>query len=252
MRVRLTVAYDGSGFHGFAANAGVRTIAGELAEALGRVFHLPAPPELACAGRTDAGVHARGQVISMDLPAVAAEDLDGLCRSLNHLCGPAIAVRDPAVVDPGFDARHSARARLYRYLVLNRPDPDPFLAGQAWHVALPLDLANLRLACDPLIGLHDFAAFCRRSKLSDGSIATLHRRVLAAQWTQLDEGLLAFEIKGTAFCQQMVRSIVGTLVEVGRGKRRAGEMSGILRSGVRAAAGDLAPPHGLYLWHVTY
>lgn len=252
VRVRLTVAYDGSGFHGFAVNAGVRTVAGELAEALRRVLRLPSPPELACAGRTDAGVHARGQVVSLDVPTVTAEDLEGLCRSLNRLCGPAIAVRDPAVVAADFDARHSARARRYRYLVLNRPHPDPFLAGQAWHVVPPLDLASLRLACDPLIGEHDFAAFCRRPKRSDGSVASLHRRVLTAGWEPLDDGLLAFEIEATAFCHQMVRSIVGTLVEVGRGKRRAGDVSGILRSGDRSAAGDLAPPHGLYLWHVTY
>ena len=124
MRVRLTVAYDGSGFHGFADNDGVRTVGGTLAAALGRVLRLGGPVELACAGRTDRGVHAHGQVISFDVPE--GTDLDALARSVNHLCGPEVAVREPAVVAGDFDARHSALARRYRYLVLNRPDPDPF------------------------------------------------------------------------------------------------------------------------------
>jgi len=115
--VRLLLAYDGSGFHGFAANDGVRTVGGTLAEALGRVLRLGGPIELACAGRTDRGVHAHGQVVSFDAPA--GTDLDALARSINHLCGPAIAVREPQVVAPDFDARHSALARRYRYLVLN-------------------------------------------------------------------------------------------------------------------------------------
>ena len=253
MRVRLTVAYDGSGFHGFAANEGVRTVGSTLAAAIGRVLRLGAPVELACAGRTDRGVHAHGQVVSFDAPA-AGLDLDRLTRSVNHLCGPEVAVRDPQVVADDFDARHSATARRYRYLVLNRPDPDPFLARTAWHVEPPLDVAAMTLACDPFIGEHDFSAFCRRPKRSDGVEVSLHRRVVSASWhaDPSVEGLLRFEIEAGAFCHQMVRSIVGTLVEVGSGKRHAGEVLSVIRSGDRSRAGDLAPPHGLSLWLVRY
>ena len=250
MRVRLTVAYDGSGFHGFAANDGVRTVGGTLAEALGRVLRLGGPIELACAGRTDRGVHAHGQVVSFDAPA--GTDLDALARSINHLCGPAIAVREPQVVAPDFDARHSALARRYRYLVLNRPDPDPFLARSAWHIEPPLDVAAMTLACDPFIGEHDFSAFCRRPKRSDGVEVSLQRRVVEAAWHVEPDGLLRFEIEASAFCHQMVRSVVGTMVDVGRGRRRAGDVRGVLASRDRGKAGDLAPPHGLSLWLVRY
>jgi tRNA pseudouridine38-40 synthase len=247
-RVRLTVAYDGAGFHGFAANAGVRTVAGDLTAALERF--LGHPVVLTCAGRTDTGVHAVGQVVTFDARADGL-DLVALARSLNHQCGPQIAVREPAVVPDDFDARFSATARRYRYLVLNREEPDPFLAGRAWHVERPLDRWAMELACDPLIGEHDFAAFCRRPKRSDGEVASLVRRVIEAGWTEKD-GLLAFEIEAGSFCHQMVRSVVGTLVAVGSGKLRAGDVAGVVRSGDRARAGDLAPPGGLTLIHVRY
>jgi tRNA pseudouridine38-40 synthase len=250
VRVRLTVAYDGSGFHGFADNDGVRTVGGTLAAALGRVLRLGGPLDLACAGRTDRGVHAHGQVVSFDAPVGA--DLDALARSVNHLCGPEVAVREPSVVPGDFDARHSALARCYRYLVLNRPDPDPFLARTAWHFEPPLDVAAMTLACDPFIGEHDFSAFCRRPKRSDGVEVSLQRRVVEAGWHVEPDGLLRFEIEASAFCHQMVRSIVGTMVDVGRGKLRAGDVRGILASRDRAEAGELAPPHGLTLWQVRY
>lgn len=252
MRVRMTVAYDGSAFHGFAANRGVRTVAGDLVAALERVLRVAGPLEMACAGRTDKGVHAIGQVVSFDAPAEAAGQLDDLCHRVNRLCAPAIAVRDAMVVPSEFDARHSAKYRRYRYLILNRAAPDPFLAGRAWHIPEALDLAALTLACDPLVGEHDFASFCRRPRLRDGTEASLRRRVTEAQWSSGAEGMLQFEIEASAFCHQMVRSIVGTLVDIGRGKRRAGEMLGILRAADRAAAGDLAPPDGLYLLRVGY
>lgn len=252
MRVRLTVAYDGRGFHGFAANAGVETVAGTLSAAVADVLRLGAPVELSCAGRTDRGVHALGQVVAFDVPAAAAADLDQFCYRVNRRCPPSIAVREPAVVAPSFDARHDARTRRYRYLVLNRAVPDPFLVGRAWHVPAPLDLAALRLACDPLIGEHDFAAFCRRPKRSDGAVVSLRRHVIDAGWQVVEPGMLAFEIEAHAFCHQMVRSIVGTLVEVGRGRRRAGDVAGVIRTADRSRAGDLAPPEGLYLLRVTY
>jgi tRNA pseudouridine38-40 synthase len=250
VRVRLVVAYDGAPFHGFAVNPGVATVAGALADAIARV--LRAPVELTGAGRTDAGVHAWGQVVTFDAPA-AGLDLVRLQRSLNGLCAPAIVVREAAVVSPDFDARFSAAWRHYRYQVLNTAVPDPFRAATTWHVARPLDLRLMQLACDPLIGEHDFASFCRPPKVGpDVTPPSLRRKVLIARWSEVDDGLLRFEIRANAFCHQMVRSIVGTLVDVGLGRRRAGEMTSILRAGDRSAAGAVAPPHGLCLWEVGY
>ena len=249
VRARLVVAYDGAGFHGFAAQPRVPTVAGALREGLEKV--LGAPVELTCAGRTDRGVHAWGQVVSFDAPADRFDPV-GLQRSLNRLCGPAIVVREASVAAADFDARHSAIGRTYRYTVLNRPVPDPFLSHLVWHVDTPLDLALLRLACDPLIGEHDFSAFCRKAKGRDGQPLSLVRNIRSAGWTDLGDGRLRFEVSANAFCHQMVRSLVGTLVGVGTGRLHAGQLLGILASGSRQGAGPLAPPQGLCLWQVDY
>ena len=249
-RVRLLVAYDGAGFHGFWPNEGVATVGGTLQAAVEQVTG--SPIELTCAGRTDTGVHAWGQVVSFDLPAERL-DLERLQASVNKLCGPAIVVREASEADPQFDARHSATARTYRYTVLNRPYPDPFLHATTWHVAAPLDLRAMVLACDPLIGSHDFSSFCRRPKPAEGhEPASLVRRVTDARWVELEDGLLRFEITASAFCHQMVRSIVGLLVDVGRGRTRAGDVLGIIRARDRQVAPSPAPPQGLCLWSVTY
>ena len=250
VRVRATVAYDGSGFAGFAAQPpGVRTVAGALASALSRVLG-QAPITLTCAGRTDAGVHAWGQVVSFDAPAERFEPAR-VRRSVNKLLGPAIVVRDiEATDDPGFDARFSAQARRYRYTVLCDAVPDPFLAATAWWVPQPLDVPLLRLACDPLLGEHDFSSFCRRP---DDPDAKLVRNVLDARWDVEDGGrVLRFWIEANAFCQQMVRSITGTIVDCGLGRRHPGEVNAILNARDRAAAGPVAPPQGLCLWAVRY
>ena len=147
-----------------------------------------------------------------------------------------------------FDARFSATARLYRYTVLNSAAPSPFLARTAWWIDNALDVKAMRLACDPLIGEHDFSSFCRRPN----DDASLTRRVLDARWEEHDDGVREFWIEANAFCHQMVRSIVGTLIEVGLGKKRAGDITGILRAGDRSTAGNLAPAHGLCLWAVRY
>ena len=226
---------------------------GDLGAAIERVVRHPV--ELVGAGRTDAGVHGWGQVVSTDLAATT--DLADLTRRLNKMCAPAIAVRDAQWADPEFHARFSAQWRRYRYHVWNSPTPHPHLATTTWHVAAPLQVWAMNLACDPLIGEHDFAAFCRRPKVDDGQVeASLVRRIVAAHWREVDTewgpGLLRFEITAKSFCHQMVRSIVGTLVEVGSGRRHAGAMRSILLSGDRAVAGQVAPPHGLCLWEVGY
>lgn len=248
-RIRLVVAYDGSGFHGFADNVGVRTVAGVLGAAISTVAG--APVELTCAGRTDKGVHARAQVVTFDV-AAGSVDLAVLVKSLNKMCGPVIAVTGADVVSPDFDARFSARARRYRYRIVNRPAPDPFQAHLSWHVPDPLSVSAMTLACDPFIGEHDFAAFCRRPKRRDGEEASLVRRVTEATWFDDGDGNLRFEIEASSFCHQMVRSVVGTLVDVGRGKRHAGDVLSIIRSKDRNCCGDLAPPQGLTLWTVRY
>ena len=241
---RLVVAYDGTDFHGFAAQRDQRTVAGVLGRALAKVLRTEV--DLSCAGRTDAGVHAWGQVVSF--PAPPGIDVDRIGASLNAMLGPEVAVRDAALVPAGFDARHSARWRAYRYTVLHRPVADPFLARYAWHVPGPLDVRALRMAADPFVGEHDFASFCRKGP--EGS--TTVRRVTESAWHDLGDGILRYDIRATAFCWQMVRSIVGTLVDAGLGKRRPGDMLTILRAGDRNAAGTVAPPHGLCLWAVGH
>jgi tRNA pseudouridine38-40 synthase len=243
-KLKLVVAYDGTGFHGFAAQPEVRTVAGVLGKALEKA--LRHPPEMACAGRTDAGVHAWGQVVS--LPCDPGVDPWRLQKALNGMLAPEVVVRSCEVVPGSFDARHSARWRAYRYTVVNRPVPDPFLARYAWWVPGPLSLPALHAAADPFTGEHDFATFCRVGPPGSNTV----RQVLESRWVDLGEGVLRYEIRATSFCWQMVRSIVGTLVDIGSGARRAGEVTGMLRARDRAAAGRVAPAHGLCLWKVGY
>lgn len=248
VRVRLTVAYDGSRYHGFAPNPGVPTVGGTLIEVLERVLRHPV--ELTCAGRTDKGVHAHGQVV--DFETTRGVDLEGLVRALNGLCGPAIAVRDPAIVPREFSSRFDASARRYRYTIHNSPVPDPFSFATAWQVTEALSIDRLRLACDPIIGTHDFTSFCRTATGSDGTALSNVRDVFVAHWEVVDEQRLQFWIEASSFCHQMVRSVVGTMVDIGRGKRRPGDLVGILAARDRSAAGPVAPPHGLSLWQVRY
>jgi tRNA pseudouridine38-40 synthase len=250
-RVRLTVAYDGTGFSGFSVQpGGVKTVGGALAEAIQKV--LKHPVKFVVAGRTDAGVHAWGNVCHFDSPLSREEledELPRLQRALNKMLKPKIVVRTADVAPDGFDARFSALARRYRYTVLNRDVPDPFRAGTSWQVEEPLDLRAMQLACDPLIGEHDFSSFCRKPPDPSGSNV---RRLHDARWLDLGDGVLRFDVEASSFCQQMVRSIVGTMVEVGLGKKRAGDLAWIIRSQDRSLAGQLAPPHGLCLWEVVY
>ncbi len=243
--VALTVAYDGTGFRGFAAQPEQRTVAGELLGTLEQLLRGDVA-DFVGAGRTDAGVHAWGQVVSF---ATGAEvDPPELARRLTRRLGPEIVVRDARVVDAGFSARHSATARTYRYTVVNRPAPDPFRARYAWWVPEPLDLTRMRLGADPFVGERDFAAFCRRGP--EGT--TTVRRVLRSHWDDLGDGILRYEIRANAFCWQMVRSIVGTLVDIGRGRLTAGDVLTIIRARDRQKAGQIAPPEGLCLWQVDY
>lgn len=249
-RARFVVAYHGARFRGSAANPGVRTVMGTLSGEMERVLRRPV--ELTGAGRTDAGVHAWGQVVSVDLPADT--DLDGLVRRLNKLCAPDLAVRSAAWAEADFDARFSATWRRYRYHVWNDPAPNPLLAGTTWHVAPELDLAAMERATADVLGEHDFASFCRRPKIDDDQPEpSLVRIVYEAAWARLEGSpLLRFEIRGSAFCHQQVRSTVGTLVDVGLGRIPAVAVPSILERRDRSAAGRVAPPDGLVLWSVGY
>ncbi len=241
----MLVAYDGTGFHGFAAQPGVVTVAGALSGALER--YLRHAVDITCAGRTDAGVHAWGQVVSFE----ARDDVEpeALQRVVNRALRPSVVVRSVALGEPSFDARRSATSRLYRYSILNTVQADPFSSSTSWHVSGHLDVSSMRLAADALIGEHDFASFCRRP--TDPNASTV-RVVTDARWIDGGDGRLRFEIEASSFCHQMVRSIVGTLVDVGSGRKKAGQMTSILRARSRSAAGNLAPPHGLCLWEVRY
>jgi tRNA pseudouridine38-40 synthase len=248
VRVRLQVAYDGRRFLGFAPQVpGVRTVGGVLAGALERILRLPAAPALTCAGRTDAGVHAWDQWVHLDVPEGTAIDPTDLRRRLVKLLGPEVVVRSVELAPEGWDARRSALTRTYRYTVLTTATPDPFRAGFVWWVPGELDVRGMQLACDAIVGEHDFSSFCR--KQADRHLV---RTVRNAGWKDVGAGELQFEITADAFCQQMVRALVGTLVDVGAGKTRAGEMMGILRARDRSTAGQVAPPDGLVLAAVAY
>lgn len=249
-RARFTVAYHGARFRGFAPNHGVRTVMGELVAAMSKV--LREPVELTGAGRTDAGVHAWGQVVSGDLPADT--DLHKLARRVNKLCAPDISVRDGAWAAADFDARFSATWRAYRYHVWNASAPNPLLADVSWHVGRTIDLELMRAASEALLGEHDFSSFCRKPKIDDDHPAPSMVRIMhELDWARLDDTpMLRFEVRGSAFCHQQVRSMVGTLVDIGLGKLAADTVPAILASRHRSAAGSVAPPQGLVLWSVGY
>jgi len=255
LRLRLQVAYDGGGFHGFAAQEGQRTVAGVLAEALQTVVRHPV--RLVCAGRTDRGVHAQSQVVHVDVrPGI---ELDRLVRSVNALVGPDVVVVDAAEVDGTFDARHSARRRSYRYLVHEATAPDPWWRGRVWTVPGPLDLRAMQAGADALLGEHDFRSFCRRPPGHDAETPVV-RRVLDARWSVVPAPaalvtwgqLLRFDVTAVAFCHQMVRSVVGLLVAVGQGRQRPADVHWALQRGDRTGMPDPAPPGGLSLVGVDY
>lgn len=256
VRLRLELAYDGSSFRGFAFQAGQRTVAGELARAIATVARHEVT--LVCAGRTDAGVHASRQVVHVDVRADLAPER--LAKAVNAMLAPIVVVREAAVAPPGFDARRSAKSRSYRYLVLRSDHPHPLLAGVSWHVRDDLDLRSMNGAADSLLGEHDFSAFCRRPPGTERG-EPITRRVIDARWSRCpyegadlcgDDALLRFEISARSFCHQMVRSVVGMLVDVGRRRRRAADVVALLSSGDRSHSTTIAPPHGLCLVGIGY
>jgi tRNA pseudouridine38-40 synthase len=241
--VRLTLAYDGTSFRGWARQRDQRTVQGVLEEALSRV--LGAAPRLSVAGRTDAGVHARGQVVSFAFEG--DPDVQRLRRSVNAMLAPEVVVLDARVAPDGFDARFSASAREYRYRIDVGEVADPFTARFVWHRPGALSTTRMRAAARALEGEHDFASFDRPHRAGGPTVRRLDRLAVARTRDRLE-----ISARGNAFLQQMVRSLVGTLVAVGEGRIEPSAMGGVLAACDRGAAGPVAPARGLTLERVIY
>jgi tRNA pseudouridine38-40 synthase len=240
--VRLDIEYDGSAFRGWAKQPGLRTVQGELEAALATV--LREPVELTVAGRTDTGVHARGQVASFVIGVGVPGDL---ARRLNGVGPDDIAVTSAALAADGFDARRDATSRTYRYRILARPSPSPFEQGRSLWWPHRLDRDALDACAAALIGTHDFTAFTP----TQTDHVRFERDVLAASWTT-EGDIVSFHITADAFMRNMVRVLVGTQLEVASGRRSPESFKQLLAGAPRSAAGDTAPPHGLYLESVSY
>jgi tRNA pseudouridine38-40 synthase len=251
VRLRVDLAYDGAPFAGFARQPDQVTVQGELERALARL--LDQDVALTVAGRTDRGVHALAQVVHLDVdPGVArAEralaDLSVLRDRLDQQLGPAIAIWAVRRVGPGFDARFSATARRYRYRLVDALASDPIHRHDRWHVPGPLAVAAMRRAAHQLLGEHDLTSFCRQAPGR-----TTVRRLDRISITRTEPGRVDVVLEGPAFCHQQVRSIVGCLVEVGRGRKDPAWLGEVLRARDRQAAARVAPPHGLTLEQVRY
>lgn len=245
----ITVSYEGSGFAGFARQPGLPTVQGEIERALATVLRREV--ETVGAGRTDAGVHALGQVVSFAADGTEPED-SSLLRSLNALTPAAIVVTGIRHAASGFSARHSAVAREYRYLLVPGPVPPLFLARYAWWVRHTLDLGAMRDGAACLVGEHDFRSFCVAGSGRDCRTYRHLDLVQVEPDATLGEHVVMIRVTGNAFLHSMVRVIVGSLVEVGSGRRPVSWMAEALEARDRTAAGPTAPPQGLMLWHVTY
>ena len=246
MRLRLDLSYDGAQFHGWAAQPGLRTVQGEIETALATVLRLESPAALTCAGRTDAGVHARGQVAHVDLDG-AKIDVEHLLRSLRSLLPDDIRLRALAVAPEGFDARFSALERRYVYRISDRGPGDPLARGQVVDWPRELDVDAMNAGAEPLLGEHEFAAFCKKR---EG--ATTIRTLLVLRTDRRDDDVLETTVRADAFCHSMVRSLMGALVAVGEHRFDPSWTSDVLAVGERDARVRVMPARGLVLEEVVY
>ena len=249
VRLRLDLAYDGSEFHGWAVQPGVRTVQGALQSALDLLLKSPQPAELTVAGRTDAGVHARGQVAHLDVSAETWGSIAGAAlRRLNRVLPGDIRVYEIKLAPPGFDARFSALGRRYSYRVCDDPAyADPLRRRDTlWHRA-SLDEARMNAAATSLLGEHDFAAFCRRR---EG--ASTIRELQRLDWQRQEPGVLVGTFVADAFCHNMVRALTGALLSVGDGTGEVNWIAAVLAARVRNPSVRVAPPHALCLEQVEY
>ena len=248
VRLRIDVAYDGTGFHGFARQHGLRTVQGVIEDALSRLCGRPVMTVVA--GRTDAGVHATVQVLHADVPVDSRvlRDLGRARNALDGMCGREITIWRVSVAPEGFDARFSATRRSYRYRVCDADAMAPLWRHDTWHVKGPaLDTIAMHAGGQHLVGEHDFSSFCRRR-----GDQHLVRRIETVSVQRHAAGLVTIDVAGKAFCHQMVRSVTGCLYAVGRGRRAAGWVAEALAARDRQAVGEVAPPHGLTLVGVAY
>lgn len=248
----LTVAYNGAPFCGFARQPGQKTVQGELEQALRTVFGLEIPT--VCAGRTDAGVHARGQVVNFLAPLQPAKPkaCESLRRSLNALTDDAIVVREVREVPQDFSARFSAKAREYHYFIAIDSTPPLFMRDFSWFMPKPLNVEAMRQAAHYLIGEHDFKSFCMAVSAIDKPTCRYVESITFEQTQIMGESVLVMTIIGNAFLHSMVRTIMGTLMMVGRGLREPEWVRDVLLAKDRCAAGENAPAQGLVFWNVRY
>lgn len=248
----MTVAYHGAPFNGFARQPGQPTVQGELEHALELLFRRSV--ETTCAGRTDTGVHARGQVVSFDISAdeLRGRALPTLLRSLNALTSDAIVVRGLEERPFGFSARFDAVERMYKYLIATDATPPLFMADFSWHVPKPLDVDAMTFAARRLVGEHDFKSFCLAASAEGKPTCRNVLEVSFERQAIMGEPMLVATVRGNAFLHSMVRTIIGTLVLVGRGKRSPEWVADVLAACDRTAAGENAPAQGLTLWEVRY
>jgi tRNA pseudouridine38-40 synthase len=241
--IKLTVAYDGTEFVGWQRQGKGVSIQGLIEEALGAIEGTPVT--LHGAGRTDSGVHALGQVATARLTSPIGDTR--LARALNAHLPESVRIMEVRTVADDFHARFSAVSKAYEYRIWNARTLPPFIRLYAWHIMEPLDVGAMREATQALVGEHDFAAF----RSARGVNHTTVREITAAGWT-VDGAALTFGIAGRGFLRYMVRSLVGTLAEIGRGARPAADLAALLASPDRSAAGRTAPAHGLFLMKVDY
>jgi tRNA pseudouridine38-40 synthase len=256
MRIRMDLAYDGTDFHGWATQPGLRTVQGTLEAALATLLRLP-EVSVVCAGRTDAGVHARGQVIHLDADDDALESAAGrsdlpvpevLLPRLNGILPADVRVRRVVEASPGFDARFSALWRRYRYCVADRPSAlDPLARRHVLSWSRPLDLVAMNQASATLLGQHDFASFCKQR---EG--ATTIRTLLELSWRRDEAGPVVATVRADAFCHSMVRALVGCLLAVGDGRRPVPWAGEVLKAEVRDPAVAVVHALGLTLEEVCY
>lgn len=247
VRFHLWLSYDGSGYHGWARQRELPSVQATVEAALQVVLATPEPVLTVCAGRTDAGVHARDQHVHADAPSTAADIIGKLPLRLNGILPLDVRIHGAEVVPASFDARFAALSREYSYRVVPAQQLDPLRRGWLvpWGRALDLDLLNE--AAEQLLGLHDFAAFCRRRP-----DATTIRTLQECRWQQHPDGVVELRIKADAFCHSMVRSIVGAMLTVGDGRRSVQWLASLLAHSSRNSSVHVAPPYGLVLEHVAY
>lgn len=241
--IKLTVAYDGTHYHGFQRQANGMTVQQMLEERLAKIFGHPV--KLTGAARTDAGVHAYGQTVNfLTTGSIRVESIPKAAKSI---LPDDIVVSEAEEVDTDFHARYAAKSKIYRYRIYNNCIADPFLRHYAWHVIRGLDAEMMHKAAQVIVGEHDFSAF----RAAGGAAISPVRTMLSAAVTREGQTLTC-EFWGTGFLYHMVRNLTGTLVDVGLGKTTPDEFKAILLAGDRKQAGITAPPQGLYLWKIFY